>query len=63
MNMMPMIDKCPAIEPEERYVAVTFPEYVWEFLEAESEEKGVPVSTVVSRIVQRYVRDEKSSCG
>lgn len=54
-----MADTCKDIEPEERYVAVTFPEYVWEFLEKESEKSGTPVSTIISRIVSGYVREEK----
>ncbi len=58
-----MADACKDIEPEERYVAVTFPEYVWEYLEEESEESGIPVSTIVKEIVSGYVRQEKGHCG
>jgi hypothetical protein len=58
-----MADACKDIEPEERYVAVTFPEYVWEFLEKESEESGIPVSVIVKDIVAEYVRAEKGHCG
>lgn len=58
-----MADACKDIEPEERYVAVTFPEYVWEFLEKESEESGIPVSAIVKDIVSDYVRSEKGHCG
>jgi hypothetical protein len=58
-----MAEACKDIEPRERYVAVTFPEYVWEFLENESEESGTPISTIVSRIVSGYVRKEKKNCG
>jgi hypothetical protein len=61
--MITMAEQCPKVEPEERYVAVTFPGYVWEYLEKESEETGVPVSTIVSRLITRHVRGEKSNCG
>ncbi|WP_325377371.1 hypothetical protein [Methanocella sp.] len=58
-----MAGKCPQVEPEERFVAVRFPEYVLEFLEKESEESGATVSDVVIRIVADYVRSEKGNCG
>ncbi len=61
--MIFMAGTCPQVEPEERFVAVTFPEYVWEFLEKESEESGDTVSAVVGRIVADYVRSEKGNCG
>ncbi len=62
--MILMAEKCPQVEPEERFVAVTFPEYVLEYLENESEETGLTVSAVVSRIVTDHVREEKKSrCG
>lgn len=62
--MIFMADICPQIEPEERFVAVTFPEYVWEYLENESEETSMTVSAIVSRIVTDHVREEKKSrCG
>ena len=59
-----MAEKCPQVEPEERFVAVTFPGYVWEYLENESEDTGLSVSAIVSRIVTGHVREEKKSrCG
>ncbi len=58
-----MAEACKDIEPKERYVAVTFPEYVWEYLENESEESGTPISTIISKIVSGYVREEKKNCG
>lgn len=60
---MTMAGKCPQVEPEERFVAVTFPEYVWEFLEKESEESGMTVRDIVGRIVADHVRAEKGNCG
>ncbi len=59
-----MAEACRDIEPEERYVAVTFPEYVWEYLEKESEDTGVPVNIIIRDIVTGYVQAEKGShCG
>jgi len=59
-----MADKCQQIEPpQERYVAVTFPEGVWKFLEGESEESGLLISDIVRRIIDDYVRAEKGNCG
>ncbi len=58
-----LAEVCKDIEPPERYIAVTFPEYVWEYLESESEESGAPISTIISKIVSGYVREEKKSCG
>jgi hypothetical protein len=63
MILISMVDQCPQVEPEERFVAVTFPEYVWEFLEKESDETGLTVSVIVGRIVTRHVRDEIGRCG
>lgn len=60
--MILMAEKCLPVTPEERFVAVTFPEYVWEFLENESEESGLTVSAIVSRIVTGHVREEKKGC-
>lgn len=62
--MIFMAEKCPQVEPEERFVAVSFPEYVREYLENESEETGLTVSAIVSKIVTDHVREEKKSrCG
>ncbi len=58
-----MAQECPRIEPEKRYVATTFPEYVWVYLEQESENTGSTMSDLVSRIVADYVRAEKGNCG
>jgi len=55
-----MAGACRDIEPEKRYVAVTFPEDVWEYLEKESEESGTPINKIVSGIVAGYVREEKN---
>ena len=61
--MIFVTDQCRKLEPEPRYVAVMFPDYVWEYLEKVSEETGTPVNTIVSRIVSAYVREEKKNCG
>jgi len=58
-----MTDKCPVPEPAERYVAITFPDYVWRYLEKESEDTGNTISKIVSRIVADHVREEKGNCG
>lgn len=58
-----MAGKCPEIVPEERFIAVTFPEYVWKFLEDESEQSGMTINAIVRRVVDDYVRSEKGNCG
>lgn len=42
----------------ERRISVAFPDLVWDYLDNESKETGVPVSNLISLIVSNYVREK-----
>lgn len=48
----------PNEKKRERRIGVAMPDYVWDFLDQESEETGVPVSILITQIVSNHVRDK-----
>lgn len=54
-----MKNKMTKAKKRERRVSVSFPDHVWDYLDDEAKETGVPVSLQVTQIVSNHVREKK----
>lgn len=43
----------------ERRVSVSFPDHVWDYLDDEAKETGIPVSLQVTQLISNHVREKK----